>query len=359
MSELAPDPTALAELPAEPLWRIRLGLAWRGLSQSWALFAENRIGLIGLGIIAFFFLLMIAHPILIATVWSHKIYDPVIGYDEIWIDVTVVEGQVRDPLREINVDVARIDYDPMAEVGDTLTILAQPAPPSRMHLLGTDPLGRDILSQLMYSTASEFALGILAAVVTVSIATTVGAVSAYFGGLTDTLFMRLADLLIIMPLIPILIVLGALFNLGLIHLALLIGILGGFGGTTLILKAQALTIKVKPFIEAARIAGGGHRHIIFTHLVPNLMPLAFLYMMFTVTGAIFSEAVLSFFGLLDINMSWGIMIQLAQNQGYLLSGTRYWWLLMPSGLAICFLCTAFYLVGRALDEVVNPRLRRR
>ena len=94
-------------------------------------------------------------------------------------------------------------------------------------------------------------------------------------------------------------------------------------------------------------------------MVPNLMPLSFLYMMFTVTTAIFSEAVLSFFGLMDVQMSWGIMIQLAQNQGYLLSGTRYWWLLMPSGLSICLLCTAFYLVGRALDEVVNPRLRRR
>jgi len=346
-------------LPTEPLWRIRLRLMWRGLGRNWAFFVENRIGLVGLGIILFFFLLMIAHPILMSTVWDPVVYDPVIGYDEITIDVTVVDGQITDSLQEINIDVAKIDYDPAAQVGDVLTILAQPAPPSRAHLLGTDPLGRDVLSQLMYSTASEFTLGIMAALVTVFIATTIGAVSAYYGGLIDTFFMRLADLIIILPFLPILIVLGALFDLELIHLALLIGVLGGFGGTTLIIKAQALTVKVKPFIEAARIAGGSDWHVIFTHLVPNLMPLAFLYMMFTVTGAIFSEAVLSFFGLLDINMSWGIMIQLAQNQGYLLSGTRYWWLLMPSGLAICLLCTAFYLVGRALDEVVNPRLRQR
>jgi peptide/nickel transport system permease protein len=359
VSEITYQDTWKKELPTEALWRIRLRLMARGLRQNWGLFAENKIGLIGLGIILFFFLLMVAHPVLMATVWDPAIYDPVIGYDEIWINVTVVEGQVKAPLKEINVDVARIDYDPKAQVGDVLPILSQPAPPSRRHLLGTDPLGRDVLSQLMYSTASEFALGIVAAVVTVTIATTIGAVSAYYGGLVDTFFMRLADLIIILPFLPILIVLGALFNLELIHLALLIGALGGFGGTTLIIKAQALTVKVKPFIEAARVAGGSDRHIIFTHMVPNLMPLAFLYMMFTVTGAIFSEAVLSFFGLLDINMSWGIMIQLAQNQGYLLAGTKYWWLLMPAGLAICLLCTAFYLVGRALDEVVNPRLRRR
>jgi peptide/nickel transport system permease protein len=359
MSEVTYQEIAGKELPTEPLWRIRLKLMWRGLRKNWALFAENKIGLLGLGIIIFFFLFMLAHPILMATVWKPAVYDPVIGYEEIRIDVTVVEGKVQDHAKEINIDVARFDYDPTVEVGEVLSILAQPAPPSRRHLLGTDPLGRDVLSQLMYSTASEFALGIVAALVTVVIATTVGAVSAYYGGLVDTFFMRVADLLIIMPFIPILIVLGALFNLELIHLALIYGVLVGFGGVTLIIKAQALTIKVKPFIEAARIAGGSDWHIIFTHMVPNLMPLAFLYMMITVTGAIFSEAVLSFFGLLDINMSWGIMIQLAQNQGYLLSGTRYWWLLMPSGLAICFLCTAFYLVGRALDEVVNPRLRKR
>jgi peptide/nickel transport system permease protein len=359
MRELTYQEISGKELPTEPLWRIRLKLMWRGLRKNWALFAENKIGLIGLGIIIFFCFLMLAHPILMATVWNSAVYDPVIGYDEILIDVTVVEGKVKDPSTEINMEVAWIDYDPTAQVGDVLSILSQPAPPSRKHLLGTDPLGRDVLSQLMYSTASEFALGILAALVTVVVATTIGAVSAYYGGLIDTFFMRLADLLIILPFIPILIVLGALFNLELIHLALIYGILVGFGGTTLIIKAQALTIKVKPFIEAARIAGGSDLHIIFTHMVPNLMPLAFLYMMFSVTNAIFSEAVLSFFGLLDINMSWGIMIQLAQNQGYLLSGTRYWWLLMPSGLSICFLCTAFYLVGRALDEVVNPRLRKR
>src|SRR5258705_4194011 len=115
---------------------------------------------------------------------------------------------------------------------------------------------------------------------------------------------------------------------------------------------------VKPYIEAARIAGGGHRHIITTHIIPNLLPLSFLYMMFTVTDAIFSEAVLSFFGLLNIRMSWGIMIHTAQTEGYLLNFST-WWLLFPPSVSITLLCAAFYMVGRALDEVINPRLRRR
>ncbi|MFC2037752.1 ABC transporter permease subunit [Chloroflexota bacterium] len=350
---------ALGPVQTEPLWRIRLRLAWQGLKKNWALFAENKIGIIGLVIIVFFALMAVAHPILMATVWDAKIYNPVIGYDEIMIEKEVVEV-VTDPATQVQIEIAQLDYFHLnPQVGDTITILEQPAPPSREHLLGTDPLGRDVLSQLMYSTSSEFMLGIVAALVTVIIATTVGAVAAYYGGLVDTIFMRVADLLIIMPLIPVLILMGALINLELIHLAIIIGVLSGLGGTTLIIKSQALTVKVKPFIEAAKVAGGSHWHIIFTHLIPNLLPLSFLYMMFTVTTAIFLEAVLSFFGLMDVNMSWGLMINIAQSQGYLLSGTRYWWLLFPAGAAITFLCSAFYLVGRALDEVVNPRLRQR
>jgi peptide/nickel transport system permease protein len=350
---------ALAGVQTEPLWRIRLRLAWNGLKKNWLLFSENKIGIVGLVIILLFALMAVAHPILMATVWDRVVYDPVIGYDEILIDKKVVE-EVTDPVTQIQVDIAQLDYFHLnPQLGDTITILEQPAPPSARHLLGTDPLGRDVLSQLMYSTSSEFALGIVAALVTVVIATTIGAVSAYFGGFVDTFFMRVADLLIIMPLIPVLILMGALINLELIHLAILIGILSGLGGTTLIIKSQALTIKVKPFIEAAQVAGGSDWHIIFTHLIPNLLPLSFLYMMFTVTTAIFLEAVLSFFGLMDVDMSWGLMINIAQSQGYLLSGTRYWWLLLPAGAAITLLCSAFYLVGRALDEVVNPRLRQR
>ena len=93
-------------------------------------------------------------------------------------------------------------------------------------------------------------------------------------------------------------------------------------------------------------------------MVPNLLPLSFLYMMFTVTSAIFSEAVLSFLGLLDVRMSWGLMIHTTESAGYLLQVGEYWWLIFPASLSITLLCSSFYLLGRSLDEVVNPRLRR-
>jgi peptide/nickel transport system permease protein len=302
------------------LWRVRLNLLLKSLRSSWAMFAENPIGLIGLGMIVFFGLFALAHPILMNTVWDPRVYDPVMGFD--------------------------------------MEIAFHPTGPSARHLLGTDPLGRDVLSQLMYSTRYEFVLGILSAVVTVVIATTIGAVSAYYGGVIDTLLMRFVDLVIMVPFLPILIVMSSLAEIGMLELALVIGVLSGFGSTAIVVKSQALSVKVKPFIEAARVAGGGDFHIIFKHMLPNLLPIALLYMMFVVTGAIFSEAVLSFFGLTTIEMSWGLMINVTQTQGYLMRFDA-WYLLIPASLAITLLCAAFYLVGRALDEVVNPRLRRR
>ena len=199
-------------------------------------------------------------------------------------------------------------------------IASHPAPPSMRHWLGTDPLGRDVMSQLMSSARSEFALGLIAAIVTVVIATTIGAVSAYYGGIVDTVLMRLADLVIMMPTLSLLIVVVVLFDLNLFRLAIILGIIAGFGGAAVVIKSQALTIKVKPYMEAVRVAGGGTFHLLFVHMIPNLLPITFLYMMFTVTGAIFSEAVLSFFGVLNIRMSWGIMIHTTQAAGYLLGG---------------------------------------
>jgi peptide/nickel transport system permease protein len=299
---------------------VRLNLFLKGFKNSWALFAQNPIGLFGLAMIIFFGLFAAAHPILMNTVWEHKVYDPVNGFD--------------------------------------IEIAFHPSPPSARHLLGTDPLGRDVLSQLMFSTRYEFALGLISAIVTVLIATTIGAVAAYYGGIIDVLLMRFVNLVIMVPYLPILIVMSALMSVGMLQLALFIGLLSGFGGTAIVIKSQALTIKVRPYIEAARIAGGGDAHIILKHMIPNLMPIALLYMMFVVTNAIFSEAVLSFFGLTEIEMSWGLMINTTQVFGYLLRFDT-WYLLIPASLAITLLCAAFYFVGRALDEVVNPRLRQR
>jgi peptide/nickel transport system permease protein len=350
-------------LSRTPLWVIRLRLLRRSLATTWGLFRQNKMGLLGVSLITLFALMAIAHPILMATIWDPKIYDPVSGYDAVMTEYTVVEGEPADPTTEINLNVARLRLNPTLDIGDVVTVPTQPAPPSfdgeTPHFLGTDVRGRDILSQLLYSTRAAFFLGAVAALTTVLIATTVGSIAAYFGGFVDGALMRGADLILLMPLLPVLILLSASFEITMVTLGVMIGILSGFGGVAIVLKSQALSIKVKAYIDAARVAGGSDWHVIFRHIIPNVLPLSFLYMMFGVAEAIAIEATLSFFGLLNVPMTWGIMINSAQTSGYLLSGTSYWWLLFPAGLAVSFLTFGFFMVGRGMDEVINPRLRAR
>jgi peptide/nickel transport system permease protein len=350
----------------EPLWRIRLRLFRRSFSKNWGLFKESKMGIIGIIIIAIFGLMAVVHPILLSTVWDPAVYDPVSGYDAVVNEYTIVEdGAVTDPTSEIELNEARFELNPTVDVGEVVTIPVQPAPPTLggeegySHFLGTDPQGRDIFSQLLYGARAAFLLGFVAAFTTVFIATTVGSIAAYYGGKIDGFLMRTADLILLMPLLPLLIVMSAAVQINMVLLGILIGILQGFGADAIVLKSQALSIKVKSYIQAARVAGGTDGHIIFRHIVPNVVPLSLLYMMFGVTLAISLEATLSFLGLLNIQMSWGIMINTASTQGYLLSGTDYWWLLFPAGLAVSFLAFGFFVVGRGMDEVINPRLRAR
>ncbi len=353
-----PAPGGEGPVLQDPLWRIRLRLARKTFGRNWRMFVVNKIGVIGLSVIALFAVMGVLHPILMATAWDPAIYDPVTGYDAPTAEYLVVD-EVQDPSSEMDLATAKLMSNPFVKVGEVLSIPEQPAAPSGTHWLGTDPLGRDILSQLMYGARAAFLMGGIAAFTAVVIATTIGSIAAFYGGWTDGLLMRFADLILLVPLIPVLIVVGALFTLTLPLLGVLIGLLSGFGGTAIVLKSQALSVTVKPFVDAARVAGGSNRHIILRHIIPNVLPLSFLYMMFTVTEAIALEATLSFLGLMNVQMSWGIMIFTAHSQGYLLSGTDYWWLLFPAGLAVTLLAASFFLVGRAMDEVINPRLRAR
>jgi len=274
--DLEPEQTGGGPLVQEPLWRIRLRLSRKAFARNWRIFVSNKIGLVGLGVIVVFAVMGLLHPLLMSTVWEPAIYDPVIGYDAPVREYVVVD-EVQDPETEMDLATARLMSTPFIKVGEVVTIPEQPAAPSSAHLLGTDPLGRDVLSQLMYSTRAAFTMGAVAAIMSVVIATSVGSIAAYYGGWVDAVLMRFADLILLVPLIPVLIVVGALFNLTLLLLGALIGMLSGFGGTAIVLKSSALTVTVKPFVDAARVAGGSNRHIILKHIIPNVLPLSFLY----------------------------------------------------------------------------------
>jgi peptide/nickel transport system permease protein len=351
---------------------LRKKLRREAFRKNWKLFKESKLGMIGLYIVVFFFILAILQPLLFITgIWNKGIYDPVVGYDSIKENLLVVDcpkaseyptekyESYLDCPGKGEINRKTILNQPTLKAGDYYEAFVQPAPPSSKHFLGTDSLGRDIFSQIMEGSQVAFVLGLLSATLGVGISTLLGTIAAFFGGRIDAYLMRQSDLILMLPTLPLLFIISAFAELKVWHLAVVLGVLGGLGGSVITIKSQALQVKVKPFVDSARVTGGSNMKILFSHVLPNVAPLALLFMVFSVTGAIASESVLSFLGLLNIDMSWGIMIYIAQTDGFIFSGLRYWWLILPAGLAVTLLAGGFYLVGRGLDDVFNPRLRKR
>jgi peptide/nickel transport system permease protein len=244
-------------------------------------------------------------------------------------------------------------YDPMSGVDP---IIDTSTGPSWRHWLGTDFMGRDIFSQLLTGARVAFMIGISAAFMAVAIGTLVGMTAGYFGRTVDTLLMRLADIIMVLPgLLVILILSSVVGRLSIWNLVIIIALFK-WAGVSRVIRAQTLSLSVRPYIEAARVAGASHARILFRHILPNVLPLSFLYMTFGVTSAILIEAALSFLGFGDPStVSWGMMLQWVWKTGHMFKAP-YW--LIPPGVCISLITLSFYLVGRALDEVLNPRLRK-
>ena len=176
------------------------------------------------------------------------------------------------------------------------------------------------------------------------------------GRLADTVLMRLADMIMVMPTLLVVLILSSLFGQLRIWTIVVLIALFRWPGISRVIRAQTLTLKHRPFIEAARVAGASHLRIIFRHIFPNVLPLALLYMTFRVTSAIIIEAALAFLGFGDPGtVSWGMMLQWVWKTGHMFQAP-YW--LLPPGLCISLLTLSFYMLGRAMEEVLDPRLRR-
>jgi peptide/nickel transport system permease protein len=243
-------------------------------------------------------------------------------------------------------------YHPMTGV-DPLVLKS--TPPSARHWLGTDFMGRDIFSQLLAGARVAFMVGVSAAFMAVVLGTAVGMTAGYMGRLTETILMRLADMIMVMPTLLIILLLAALFGKLNIWTIVLMIALFRWPGVSRVIRAQTLSLKQRPFIDAARVAGASHFRIIFRHIMPNVLPLAFLYMTFRVTAAIVIEAGLAFLGFGDPGtVSWGMMLQWVWKTGHMFTAP-YW--LLPPGICISLITLSFYMLGRAMDEVLDPRLR--
>jgi peptide/nickel transport system permease protein len=254
--------------------------------------------------------------------------------------------------------------DPTGGESDVFQLLGTPRvplppggyPSGYHYILGTDFKGGDILTQLFYGTQVAFIVGGLAAIFAVGVGTLVGLVAGYYGRIVDTLLMRTTDIFLVLPFLPIVLILAAILRPSIWVIILVLGIVG-WPGIARVIRAQVLTLKERPFVDAARVSGASDLRLIFYQISPNVLPFSFLYMSLTVAGAIITEAALSFLGLGDITVtSWGGMLSTVLSSG---SALTAWWWLLPPGLAITVLSLGFYMLGRGFDEIINPRLRRR
>lgn len=234
--------------------------------------------------------------------------------------------------------------------------LARLQAPSGKFLLGTTYYGQDVLSQVIVGSRIALVVGVVAAVFLSFIGTNVGLISGYLGGRTDIILMRITDIAFGIPFLPFAVVLIGLTKPSIWSIIITISLLM-WRTTARVIRSQVLSLKERPFTVAAKVSGASDLRIMYVHLLPNLLPMSFLYVALGVAWATLSEASLSFLGFGDLRaISWGQMLYYA----FVTGSTRdSWWVVLPPGICITLFVLSSFFVGQAYEDKINPRLRKR
>lgn len=342
------------------------GASLRRFRAGWRIFVHNRIAVAGLFLIILFGLFPLVHRGLRATVWERAaVYDPIYGFDA---------QSAPHPAPPSWIPAEWLAPDNMHRFDQNR--------PSWAHPLGTDTLGRDVLSNLLASTVTSFVVGVTAALVTAGIGITFAALSAYYRGLIDGVLTHISDAFLLLPPPIFMLAVGVFLQsertvfteiiyrnmtgeglsdsikliLEPLEFGILYGIIAGAGGAAIVLRSHGLKVRAMSFVEASFVSGAGARYIIRRHLVPHMIPLAGVYMLVAVTGAVVSYSFLAFFGLNPNPLNWGTMIYNAFAYSGFGAG-RPWFSLAPPAIAISLFAGSFYMVSRGIHQVVEPRLR--
>jgi peptide/nickel transport system permease protein len=299
MATIITQPTVAAAAPARS-----------GARELWRALRRNRMGMIGLVMLVSVVLMAVFAPLLAP-------YDP---------------------------------YKPVRARIDTIY-----APPSPEHPLGTDDGGKDVLSSFIYGSRVSLFVGFVAALMTLVIGTVVGLSAGYLGGRVGGLFMRLTDIFLVIPDLPLYVVLVALLGPSIWNIILALALFS-WTSTARLVHAQVLSVKERLFVTRARAIGAPSGHIMRRHIFPLVLPIILAQNALVISGAILAESALSFLGLGDPTLiSWGSMLNFAFGRGALSVGA--WWAVLPPGFGIIWVVLAWTLLGHVIEEIVNPRLR--
>ncbi len=229
-------------------------------------------------------------------------------------------------------------------------------PPGEGHILGTDELGRDVFSRLLYGGRVSLTVGIVAVSISVTIGTILGALAGYFGGVVDNIIMRLVDIVISFPFLMLALVLAAIIGPSIYTTMLVLGIIG-WTGTCRLVRGEFLSLREQDFVEAASAVGATRTAIIFRHILPNAISPVIVAATLQVATAILLEAGLSFLGL-GVQQpipSWGNMLSAAQS-GRILE--NQWWRWLPPGIMIFIAVLSINIVGDGLRDALDPKMKR-
>ena len=291
-------------------------IAWqrrrRALGSAWSQYRRSRPGMIGLAVLALFVLVALAAPLLA---------------DEAGLSAVNSTGNKA-----------------WASPGD-------------FGPLGTDGLGRSIWTQLVWGARVSLLVGLAATIVATVIGMAVGITAGFYGGAVGAVLMRLTEWFLVIPFLPLAIVLAAVLGPSIQNIIIVIGITS-WPSMARLLRAQVLTLKERLYVDRSRALGASQTHLMIRHILPNVSGLILANTTLTVPVAILSETVLAFLGFGDPSRaSWGKMLEEAFQRGAITE--QAWWWYGPPGVAIVLVVLAFTLCGRALEEILDPRLRER
>jgi len=247
-------------------------------------------------------------------------------------------------------------FAPIIAPFDPFMISGAPlASPDATHLLGTNDLAQDIFSRLIWGTRATLFLGIVGALISVTLGTVIGIVSGYYGGMVDEIIMRFLDVVMTIPFFPLLLVLTIFFRPGIYTSAVLMGILGSIQGVRII-RSQVLSLAVADFVVATKALGARGSYIMARHILPGILPLVGVKFVFSAQHFMLIGIGLGFLGMGDPGVvDWGQMINRASQNGGVILGL--WWWLFPPGLAVTFLSLALAWFGYACEDRINPRIQ--